>query len=91
MQGATYLFKSALHLQSTQWRVNADGLHTAAERIRSLVEKSQIRENGIKLQVTVSIGGTLATNDDTTESILKRADKLLYQSKENGRNRCTIG
>lgn len=25
MQGATYLFKSALHLQSTQWRVNADG------------------------------------------------------------------
>jgi len=72
-------------------RVNGNGLHNAAERIRSLVEKSQVRENGMRLQVTVSIGGTLATNDDTVESILKRADKLLYQSKENGRNRCTIG
>jgi len=72
-------------------RINGGGLHKVAERIRSLVEKSQIRENGIKLHVTVSIGGTLADKDDTAESILKRADNLLYQSKESGRNRCTIG
>jgi diguanylate cyclase (GGDEF)-like protein/PAS domain S-box-containing protein len=72
-------------------RVKSKGLHRAAERIRSLVEKSQIRENGLTLQVTVSIGGTLADSDDTADSVLKRADNLLYRSKESGRNRCTIG
>jgi diguanylate cyclase (GGDEF)-like protein/PAS domain S-box-containing protein len=72
-------------------RVDDDGLRSAAERVRSLVEKSHIRENGLTLKVTVSIGGTLADPTDTADSIIKRADTLLYRSKENGRNRCTIG
>ena len=72
-------------------RVDHEGLHAAAERIRSLVEKSLIRENGLTLKVTVSIGATLAGKTDTAGSIVKRADDLLYQSKNNGRNRCTIG
>ncbi|WP_319406341.1 sensor domain-containing diguanylate cyclase [uncultured Desulfosarcina sp.] len=72
-------------------RVDDDGLRSAAERVRSLVEKSHTRENGRTLTVTVSIGGTLANKTDTTDSIVKRADTLLYRSKENGRNRCTIG
>ena len=72
-------------------RVDDDGLRSAAERVRSLVEKSQIRENDRSLTVTVSIGGTLANKTDTADSIIKRADALLYRSKENGRNRCTIG
>lgn len=72
-------------------RVDDKGLRSAAERVRSLVEKSHIRENGLTLKVTVSIGGTLADPTDTANSIIKRADTLLYRSKENGRNRCTIG
>ena len=72
-------------------RVDDTGLRSAAERIRTLIEKSTIRENGINLRVTVSIGATLAGDTDTAGSILKRADDLLYQSKQNGRNRCTIG
>ena len=72
-------------------RVDDEGLRSAAERVRSLVEKSHIRENGLTLKVTVSIGGTLADPTDTANSIIKRADTLLYRSKENGRNRCTIG
>jgi len=72
-------------------RVDDDGLRSAAERVRSLVEQSHIRENGLTLKVTVSIGGTLADPTDNADSIIKRADTLLYRSKENGRNRCTIG
>lgn len=72
-------------------RVGDDGLRSAAERIRSLVEKSHIRENGLTLKVTVSLGGTLAVKTDTAGSIIKRADTLLYRSKANGRNRCSIG
>ena len=66
-------------------------LRSAAERVRSLVEKSHIRDNGLTLKVTVSIGATLAGQTDTADSIIKRADTLLYKSKENGRNRCTVG
>jgi diguanylate cyclase (GGDEF)-like protein len=72
-------------------RVDEEGLRSAAERVRALVEKSHLRENGLTLKVTVSIGGTLAGKTDTADSIVKRADALLYQSKQNGRNRCTIG
>jgi diguanylate cyclase (GGDEF)-like protein/PAS domain S-box-containing protein len=71
-------------------RVDEEGLDSAAERIRALIEQSRIKEKGQRLQVTVSIGATLARDTDTEKSIIKRADTLLYQSKKNGRNRCTI-
>ncbi len=71
--------------------VDAAGLVSATERIRSLVEKSHLRANGLTLKVSVSIGATLVSDEDTAASIVKRADVLLYHSKENGRNRCTIG
>jgi diguanylate cyclase (GGDEF)-like protein/PAS domain S-box-containing protein len=72
-------------------RVDEEGLGSAAERIRSLVEQSRIDEKGLTLRVTVSIGATLVRDSDTAGSIVKRADTLLYQSKKDGRNRCTIG
>ena len=72
-------------------RVDIDGLHQAAERIRNLVEKSHIQKEGQMLRVTVSIGGTLSRKTDTAQSIVKRADELLYRSKDNGRNCCTVG
>ena len=44
-----------------------------------------------KLHVTISIGATFVGDNDTIDSIIKRADTLLYKSKEMGRNRLTIG
>jgi len=44
-----------------------------------------------KLNVTISMGATLARADDTLENLLKRADELLYQRKSDGRNRVTVG
>ena len=72
-------------------RIDGKGLRSTAERIRSLVEKSHIHINGLTLKMTVSIGATLAETTDTADSVIKRADGLLYRSKQNGRNRCTIG
>jgi PleD family two-component response regulator len=40
--------------------------------------------------VTVSIGATLIHEKDTLESLIERADGLMYQSKQNGRNRVTV-
>ena len=62
-----------------------------ANKLRVLVEKSHITmDTSALVRVTVSIGATLARIDDTIESLLKRADQLLYQSKTGGRNRVSL-
>lgn len=60
------------------------------ERLRSLIECSYVVHGDKQLGVTVSIGGTLVREDDTVESLVKRADELMYQSKMAGRNRLTM-
>jgi diguanylate cyclase (GGDEF)-like protein/PAS domain S-box-containing protein len=69
--------------------VEGDELITTANRSRSLVEQSSVPTIP-SLRVTVSVGATLAHVDDTVESIIKRADALMYQSKLAGRNRSTV-
>ncbi len=67
-----------------------EGLIIAAEKLRALVDTSGIEENGKNLHVTISIGATSIREDDTLESLLKRADALMYQSKSKGRNCVTM-
>jgi diguanylate cyclase (GGDEF)-like protein/PAS domain S-box-containing protein len=62
-----------------------------ANRLRSLVKQSASKISQQHLQVTVSCGATNAYSDDTPETIFTRVDKLLYESKANGRNRVTFG
>lgn len=71
---------------------NADlkALALVAERIRDFIEKSWVEHNGGILRVTVSIGGTLVREGDSIEGFVKRADRLMYESKNSGRNRVTI-
>jgi diguanylate cyclase (GGDEF)-like protein len=56
-----------------------------------LIEHAYVIHNEENLQVTVSIGATSVNADDGTESLIKRADSLLYESKRQGRNRLTFG
>jgi PleD family two-component response regulator len=41
--------------------------------------------------VTVSLGATLLQPGDSPETLVRRADQLMYRSKEAGRNRVTAG
>ncbi len=66
-------------------------LKTVSENLRALVQKSFLEVEGKRISVSVSIGGTMCRQDDTLETLLRRADGLMYSSKENGRNRVTIG
>jgi diguanylate cyclase (GGDEF)-like protein len=66
-------------------------LRAAAEKVRALAQYSRLDVAGQGLTVTVSIGGTLLLPEDTPESFIGRADKLMYRSKQAGRNRVTIG
>nr|WP_181550066.1 sensor domain-containing diguanylate cyclase [Desulfosalsimonas propionicica] len=66
--------------------INGQGLVTIGNKVRNLVEKSYINHDGKILQVTVSVGATLVGQGDDIESLIKRADELLYKSKSAGRN-----
>ncbi|GFO55385.1 diguanylate cyclase [Geomonas sp. Red276] len=65
-------------------------LAMVAERMRAVVEKSFVVVNGERVSVTVSIGATVARPDDDLESVVNRADELMYRSKRGGRNRVTL-
>gem|GEM_PF-6961421 len=41
------------------------------------------------VQVTVSLGATLARHEDSMASVIKRADQLMYVSKQAGQNHVT--
>ena len=60
-------------------------------RLRSLIETSYVMHEGRRISVTMSIGATLFRKTDSMESLVKRADELLYRSKQGGRNRLTLG
>lgn len=72
-------------------QVNSMLLNNIAERIRTFIEKSFIMSGGARISVTASIGATLGRPGDTTESVMERADRLMYAGKESGRNRVTVG
>lgn len=65
---------------------------TIAERLRTSISRHPIKcavEDG-EISITTSIGGALIEHGDHSVSeVLERADKMLYDAKNGGRN-CTI-
>jgi diguanylate cyclase (GGDEF)-like protein len=68
--------------------VDRNRLLEVAERLRHMVGASSLRGD-FSLSITISIGAAIATIDDTTESVIERADINMYNSKQSGRNRVT--
>ena len=71
--------------------IDAEDLAALGNRMRVLVNQSFLMHDEARLGVSISLGATAAHPDDTAESLIKRADQLLYQSKKEGRNRLTLG
>lgn len=69
--------------------VDAPTLTMLGERLREAVAAAYTVHGGEVLQVTISLGATLVAQDDSPETVTKRADRALYESKTGGRNRLT--
>lgn len=70
---------------------NSAGGRTVAEFLRSAIEDAEIECSGATIQVTASFGmSELTGTDDRIETVLERADQLLYEAKRAGRNRCVV-
>jgi diguanylate cyclase (GGDEF)-like protein len=65
--------------------VNNEILMHLAERCCAMVSQISIpTSDGVPVSASVSIGGTLALPDDTAQTIIQRADQLMYRNKTNG-------
>jgi diguanylate cyclase (GGDEF)-like protein/PAS domain S-box-containing protein len=71
--------------------VDIEALGRIGERYRSLVARTLAHTAAGTIQATVSVGGTLLAERDSMDDVLGRADALMYRSKEEGRNRVTVG
>ena len=70
--------------------VTDEQLKSVAEKFLVLVRQSSLHTDSDDISVTISIGATKSRENDTIKTIMKRADKFLYTSKQTGRNRITI-
>ncbi len=72
----------AVLLPATDITVGRD----VAERLRQATEKKVVVFNDSSYSVTLSLGGVAVQQDETVDQALNRADRLLYEAKEAGRN-----
>jgi diguanylate cyclase len=61
-----------------------------ANQLRNIIEKTDFNSNGLAITITISCGITEFIQYDNHEIAFDRADKALYQAKQQGRNRCCI-
>lgn len=62
-----------------------------SERLREAVQATTIKANGKNINITISLGIAEFSEDmDSHTQLIEKADKALYQSKNNGRNRLSI-
>lgn len=67
--------------------IKKEKLEKLANKIRLQVQNF---DSKINHKFTISIGATMFNPDDTKDTIFKRVDKALYQSKNTGKNKVTI-
>lgn len=70
----------------------SDGALLAARRVRVAIERTKVAANGVELSVTASFGAVTfipRAENVTTNDLLARADKALYEAKHRGRN-CVV-
>ena len=70
--------------------VDEHSLAKVAEKFRVMIANSRVAVSGIDVPLTVSIGAAFFQPQDTSETLIHRADQLMYLSKQNGRNRVTV-
>jgi len=70
--------------------VAEEQLQIVAERLRRLVENSTITIGDSEIRTTISVGGTIASERDKIDFVLRKASEQMLQAKEMGGNIVSI-
>jgi diguanylate cyclase (GGDEF)-like protein len=71
--------------------IDGHNAHQFAEKIRRIVEATDFRFEGVKMDVTISLGVAVLDQQTTDAAgLIKHADERLYEAKNAGRN-CVRG
>lgn len=57
-----------------------------AEKVRTSASEPIAFEGGVRITPSLSVGVTLARPDETTDTLLDRADTAMYEAKRSGRD-----
>ena len=71
--------------------VDSSGAFQLAEKLRKTVESTVFKSGEAELPITISVGVATLGAEESVKAFLDTADQALYKSKEDGRNRVTIG
>lgn len=73
------------------WLTNLDRVYAGfiEQRIADINRKLSQAEGDLP-PVTLSVGGALSREEDSFQEIYRRADKMLYEVKKNGRSGCMV-
>jgi diguanylate cyclase (GGDEF)-like protein/PAS domain S-box-containing protein len=71
--------------------VDTAGLDVVCRKILAVTRSSEVVDGATRVPLTISVGATLARASDSFETLVARADGLMYRSKNEGRDRATIG
>lgn len=69
---------------------NIEEAKVITDKLKNAIENSKSLHHMLGYPTTASFGITQATEDDTSDTIIQRADEAMYTSKEKGKNRITI-
>lgn len=67
--------------------LNQENITRLADRIRVAISGLTIKAGKVTIKVTVSIGIAIWDGNEASDDFYRRADKMLYSAKRDGRNR----
>lgn len=67
-----------------------DAAAALAERIRQTVAASEVLHAGVRVGYTLSLGVAVLGRDESLTDAIARADRAMYKSKAQGRDRVTV-
>jgi diguanylate cyclase (GGDEF)-like protein/PAS domain S-box-containing protein len=70
--------------------VDSDILKRLAERCCALVGQTSLVGGSERVSLSVSVGGAITIHEDSADTLIKRADELMYRSKAAGRGQATV-
>ncbi len=71
-------------------RTNPEDAAMVAERVRAAIEAQRVKTERAMISLTASFGVTTIRADDSTVTLLARADEAMQAAKQAGRNRVEV-